>query len=59
MMVTAQGGDSGVDQHEEKAVILCELAVALVPSLDQSGTNLLYKVRPGGVHQHCTETGDP
>jgi len=27
-----------------KALILCELAVALVPSLDASGTSILYRV---------------
>ena len=45
MLEATQGGADGIGNHSAKAVILCELAMALVPSLDQAGVTLLYKVR--------------
>jgi hypothetical protein len=46
---SVQGGSDGStsgDQDKGKAVTLCDLALALVPTLDEAGTALLYKVGP-------------
>lgn len=48
-----QAGEKGCVSEEQKAkaLVLCELALALVPSLDHTATLLLYKVSlPHSIH---------
>lgn len=51
--VGVQAGEKGCVSEEQKAkaLVLCELALALVPSLDHTATLLLYKV---GTHTSTT-----